>query len=138
MIQKIKNLYEKAEIIIVHNFSKLVQLDDVHKYIDIDIIQSFEVDQQYRIFKEVSLSGLCYVENRYDAQGSKLTDVTHVVMAHENSNAGKYYNPFCYHYLKNRILAVTKAKGFDIIENLRKMVKEHLPEIIDLPSEKFS
>lgn len=59
-------------------------------------------------------------------------------MAHENSKAGKYYNPFCYHYLKNRILAVTKAKGFDIIENLRKMIKEHLPEIIDLPSEKFS
>jgi uncharacterized Fe-S cluster-containing radical SAM superfamily protein len=59
-------------------------------------------------------------------------------MAHENSHAGKYYNPFCYHYLKNRLLAVTKAKGFDIIGNLSKMIKEHLPEIIDLPSEKFS
>ncbi len=59
-------------------------------------------------------------------------------MAHENSQAGKYYNPFCYHYVKNRILAVTKAKGFDIIAKLCQMIKEHLPEIIDLPSEKFS
>ncbi len=78
------------------------------------------------------------MEKRYDAQGARLNDVTHVVMAHDNSKAGKYYNPFCYHYLKNRILAVTKAKGFDIIANLCKMIKEHLPEIIDLPTEKFS
>ena len=36
-------------------------------------------------------------------------------MAHENSDAGKKYNNFCYHYLKNRILAVTRAKEFDIV-----------------------
>ena len=31
-------------------------------------------------------------------------------MAHDNSEAGKHYNKFCFHYLKNRILAVTRAK----------------------------
>jgi len=55
MIQKIKTIYEKAEILIVHNFSKLVYLEDVYKYIDIDIIQSFEVSSQFRIFKEINL-----------------------------------------------------------------------------------
>jgi hypothetical protein len=59
-------------------------------------------------------------------------------MAHENSEAGKNYNPFCYHYLKNRILAVTRAKEFDIISNLTRMIKFHLPEIIELPAEKFN
>ena len=59
-------------------------------------------------------------------------------MAHENSDAGKIYNNFCYHYLKNRILAVTRAKVFDIVNHLAKMIKDHLPEIIELPAEKFN
>ena len=33
MIQKIKNLYEKNEIVIIHNFSKLVSIEDVEKYV---------------------------------------------------------------------------------------------------------
>jgi hypothetical protein len=119
----------------VHNFSKLVKLEDVSKYINIDIIESFEVIEQVRIFEEIRARGICYVENRFDSQGIKLPDITHVVMAHENSEAGAQYNQFCYHYLKNRILAVTRAKEFDILTNLIKLVHQHLPDIIDLPSE---
>jgi hypothetical protein len=43
-VQKIKNSYEQSEIIIVHNLSKLVSLEDVEKYIQIDIRESFEVN----------------------------------------------------------------------------------------------
>ena len=59
-------------------------------------------------------------------------------MAYENSDAGDIHNNFCYHYLKNRILAVTRAKVFDIVNHLAIMIKDHLPEIIELPVEKFN
>lgn len=53
----------------------------------------------------MGLDGTYFVEKRQEVEGIKLPDITHVVMAYEHSDAGKYFNPFCYHYLKSRILA---------------------------------
>jgi hypothetical protein len=55
-------MYQDKEIIIVHNFSKLVCDKDVNKYVDSDITGSFEVQRQFRKFPEVSLEGIFYVE----------------------------------------------------------------------------
>lgn len=59
-------------------------------------------------------------------------------MAYEHSDAGKFFNPFCYHYLKSRILAQTESKKFDIIQNLITMIKQNLPEIVDVLPDKLS
>lgn len=94
-------MYQDKEIIIVHNFSKLVALCDVNKYIEADIVGSFEVERQFRKFPEVLLEGYFYVEPRknYSNNTKRLPDITHVIMAHEYSDVGKHYNPFCYYYI---------------------------------------
>lgn len=56
-------------------------------------------------------------------------------MAYDNSEVGLSYNPFCYQYLRSRILAQTNAKPFDMIQELTKMVAKQLPEIVDLPDD---
>lgn len=138
LIQKIKNIYEKNEIIIIHNFSKLVSKEDVEKYIQIDVLESFEVEKQARVFEDAKLYGEFYIEHRYGHEGVKLPDITHVAMAYEYSEAGSFYNQFCYHYLKSRILAQTQSKKFDIVERLKAMLRQHLPEIIDVSVDKLN
>lgn len=78
------------------------------------------------------------MEKRFDKQGKRLPYITHVFMAHQDSEAGRLYNPFCYRYLKNRILAITRSGKFDIIQNLKAMIKKALPDIVDLPADAFS
>jgi len=41
-MKKIRKTYENSEIVIVHNFNKFDQLSQVEKYIEIDILNSFE------------------------------------------------------------------------------------------------
>lgn len=53
-------------------------------------------------------------------------------MAFNFSEAGKYYNPFTFHYLKSRILALTQARKFDILYELQQLLKTAIPEIIDI------
>lgn len=59
-------------------------------------------------------------------------------MAHHDSFAGKSYNPFCYHYLINRIRAITQAKKFDIVEKLLEMLKTTIPEIVDVTPDEIN
>lgn len=101
-----------------------MHLSDAEKYIRIDIEHSFEVSKHTLNFEGLDLRGTFYVEKRLDAQHQTLPDITHVIMAYEESEAGRKYNPFCYHYLKNRILTVTRAKKFDIVERLVSMLQK--------------
>jgi hypothetical protein len=108
------------------------------RYIEKDILFSYEVKAYSRIFAEVNLEGQFFVENRFNAQGKKLKDITHVIMANENSKAGRMFNDFALHYLRSRILAETQAKKFDIVQQLMEMLSLQIPEIVDIPSESFN
>jgi hypothetical protein len=138
LVQKIKSIYEQSEIIIIHNLSKLVHLSDAEKYIKIDIEHSFEVTKHKLTFEGLELIGTFYVEKRLDAYYQALPDITHVIMAYEDSEAGRKFNPFCYHYLKNRLLTVTRAKKFDIVDRLMQMLQKQLPDIIDETADKLN
>ncbi|KAM3144210.1 hypothetical protein pb186bvf_003672 [Paramecium bursaria] len=132
LIQKIKQNYVASEIIIVHNFSKLIRKEHVEKYIQIDIMNSFlKVEKQFRKYDD-SLYGYVYIEEKPENNQNKgLSCVTHVVMAQDESAAGDEYNAFCYRYLKNRILTITNVKIFDIIQKLQEHVKNEFPRLIE-------
>lgn len=69
---------------IVHNFINLTRVEEVQKYIEIDILKSFEnVTTLDRKLGEVS--GQVYKEQSEVDSDS----IIHVVMAKENSRAGK-------------------------------------------------
>lgn len=108
------------------------------RYIEKDIEFSYDVKPYTRIFHEAGLEGKFYVENRFNTSGKKLKDITHVMMANDNSKAGRIYNDFAFHYLRSRILAETQAKKFDIVQQLMEMLITQIPEIVDIPSESFN
>lgn len=93
MIQKIKNALGKkrcANLVVVHNFSKLKKISDVEKFIQSDIFESFDVvpHEQNLTHENKNLIGNFYIENPYEIQ--------HLVIANDKSEAGEKYNAFCY------------------------------------------
>jgi len=102
-----KDLADKR-IIIVHNLLETRDLEDVEKIIKEDIIETFGT--QKRIVEFSSGQRHCV----YLEEGSP--KIEHVVMAHEGSEAGDYYNENTINYIKQVIKTFPYCEKLDLVD----------------------
>jgi len=125
-INRIKNQKECAvkRIIIVHNLMDCVTLKDVEDIIKEDIEDTFGAKKRIINLHESSNK---YVYLEKDKKGTE-----HVVLAHQDSPAGKFYNEVAIQYIKSVVATSPFSEKFDFVkafqEYLNHNIKNYLSE----------
>lgn len=122
-LNKTKNDCKGKNLFIIHNLMFLETKEEVKKHIETNIEKSvfFKIRKQnYIFFKDLNESenDTYYVENYDDPKESKF-NIVHLIMAKEDSEAGKFYNHSSIEFLKSQIQAINRQKKYDIINNLK-------------------
>jgi len=112
-INRLKNQKEFANkrFIIVHNLMDCTTLEDVEHVIQDDIKDTFGTQE-----RAINVSGN---QNKYVYLERDKKNTEHVVLAHEFSPAGKYYNESAIEYIKNVIATSPFSETFDLVESFK-------------------
>ena len=112
-INRIKHQKELSSkrVIIVHNLMDCTTLEDVANIIQEDIIDTFGA-QKRAINVSGDLNKYVYLE-----KDKKKTE--HVILAHQDSPAGKHYNESAIEYIKNVIATSPYSEIFDLVESFK-------------------
>ena len=106
----ISDFEEKKRIFVVHNFSNLCTVEDVSKYIQRDIKDSFEVE-------EIVFAGMTDIDSTFNNvyyKNLRNPGICHIVFARDESQAGKLYNRSSTRILLNCIAAESNQKEFHL------------------------
>jgi len=120
---KKKGLTTHKYLYIVHNFKMLGNVDDVKRQIEKDIKLCFEVDET-PIFATGRTEGCNNIMYR-DQFG-----VCHLILATENSAAGKYYNTTTIEFLKSRIRNTDSKNTLNLVESFEKFCNNNLHRML--------
>ena len=119
MIERIANKYQyKKRIIIIHNFYNLSMKKDIEKKIEKDIILAFDTTERFIPDSNVKE----YIEKNID---KKKQNISHLILAQENSEAGKIYNEKTISYLQDMIDTLNDKREFRLIDELNYYIKEN-------------
>jgi len=62
----------------------------------------------------------------------------HIIMAHENSEAGDYYNDFAINYIRNAIYHTQHASEFDLVMSMVQFLNENWKQYVSVIDPKAS
>ena len=149
-LNKIKRDTKDKRIFVVHNLQNFTKKEQVVNYIKNILMVSltFKLKEYVMIdFENKSenerknANNLYYLEqfddeNEDDLTTSKINDnqdIVHLIMANDESEAGKYYNESTINYLKNQISTFVGIKRFPIEEKIKEFLFNISKEIMEEP-----
>jgi hypothetical protein len=136
---------KKKKLFIIHNLTTFVQKEQVEEYIKNTLLKSLTFDlEQIQIPK---FGNKNEDENQYywreknnssnnNSNNNDDLDIIHLVMANDDSDAGKYYNDSTIEYIKKQIIAYVNYSKFDIKNRVKEFLANVSNEIIDNQIEK--
>ena len=142
-INRIIKNYTNKKIYIIHNLKTFIDKEQVENYIKDTLMESvtfhLEQDQYYdleekaaeKLEKENQIffkQKLKEKENEYKENNRV---IIHLIIANEDSEAGKYYNKSTINYLNQQLRQVKEKKEFNIIENLKDFLVSFSGEIFN-------
>ena len=141
-LNKIKKDIQDKRLFVVHNLQNFTKKEQVVNYIkDILMISlTFKLKEYVMINFEnqnenEEKNNLYYLEQFEEDKEDENTqiehDIVHLIMANDNSEAGKYYNESTIKYLKNQISTFVGIKKFPIEEKLKKFLFNISKEIME-------
>ena len=131
-INRIIKNYTNKTIFIIHNLKTFIEKDQVKYYINNTLLQSLtfhlEKDKYFEIENE-NLEGNQIFFKQKLKESKRI--IVHLIIANEESEAGKYYNKTTIKYLKKQLTQVKEKKNFDIIKNLKEFLISFSGEIFN-------
>ena len=125
LIKEKKKFQQK--IIVIHNLFLIKYKKDIEDYIENTLKKSytFQVTESYFKIegKNEPYNKTFYIEKPTEPENH--IEINHIVMANDDSEAGKYYNDSCIQFIKNKAKLVRNMNGF----NLEKLLKKFLSDI---------
>lgn len=117
----------KQIIIVIHNLFLIKNKKDIEDYIENILKKSytFQVTESTMKIegKNEPYNKTFYIEKPTEPENH--IEINHIVMANDDSVAGKYYNDSCFQFIKNKAKLVRDFDEF----NLEKRLKEFLSDI---------
>lgn len=111
-------------IFVIHNLKDLSKREEVNEHINRVILNSstFSLDE-----KETQLTKKVKDNNRnpkffIEKNSNKLIEIYHLILAKEESEAGKYYNEFTYNILTQQFNFFKPENPFDLINEIKKEI----------------
>ncbi len=113
------------KIFIVHNLKTFVEKHQVEEYIQDTLLQSLTFDLEKEEYHDLTRKKKESEENSYFYKQKLKNEnriIIHLIMANQDSEAGKYYNNFAISYLNKQLTQVKEKRPFDIVKNLKEYV----------------
>ena len=132
-INRIIKYYKHKKIFIVHNLKTFIKRKQVEDYIKDTLLQSLTFDLEKEEYNDLTEIKIGEEQNvYYYKQKFKENDriIIHLIMANQDSEAGKYYNNFTISYLNTQLKQVKEKKPFDVIKNLKDFLVSISGEIL--------
>jgi len=124
LLMKIKKEIDKAKLIkplfIIHNLKSFTSVEQVKDYIYNSLLKSatFTLEDGQRTTMEFEdRPGIYFYEK--DKEKYKERNIFHLIFANEDSEAGKYYNPFTLTFIENYFSNIQYLKSFDVIDSIK-------------------
>lgn len=128
LINRLKSLALTKNLIIVHNLLSFYQTNEVEKYIQNTLQNTFKITKEK--FND-SNQGHYWQEKISEEGVEPKKYVTHVVIANDNSQAGDYYNKCTFEFLINTIKSYVDKDIFDPIESLKLNIFKSAQDIFE-------
>ena len=144
LINKIKqeiknNEKDRKFLIIVHNLKTFTEVGQVEEYIKNRLLKSFSLnlskkqiinfDEEKNKDENDDLKKGLFFEILHCDNGRQI-DVYHLILANEDSKAGKIYNQYTYEFIENFYNNITTIEIFDIIQKVKDKFIKICPNFI--------
>ena len=121
-INRIIKYIENKKIFIVHNLKTFIKKHQVEEYIQDTLLQSLTFDLKKEEYYDFTNHNEKDDKNKYFFKQNLKEDdriIIHLIMANQDSEAGKYYNDFAISFINTQLRQVKEKKPFDIVQNLK-------------------
>ena len=124
-INRIIKHYANKKIFIIHNLKTFVEKYQVEDYIKDTLLKSLTFDLEKEKYYDLANPNKKDEKNQYFFK-QKLKEnnriIIHLIIANNDSPAGKYYNQFAIGYLNKQLRQVKEKKPFDVVNNLKEFL----------------
>ena len=131
IIMEMKRNKIKKDLIIIHNLSTYISINQVEDYLNKYLLNSatFDLKEGHKIstIQKGEIKGKYYYEKTDEPK------IFHLIFANEGSEAGENYNNFTLEFIENSYQTITSPKPFDIIETVKERFIELSKDIIENP-----
>ena len=129
----LKKLNFKKIVIIIHNLMTFTKIEQVNNYINNVLSKSktFNLKEGSKLMiSNEKMITTFYIEFGEDFNEEQDYDIYHYIMAHEGSEAGKFFNEFTINQI-NKYYIILRDEPFDIIKSIKKNFIEFSKDIFD-------
>ena len=130
LIKEKKKFQQK--IIVIHNLFLIKNKKDIEDYIENTLKKSytFQVTESYFKIegKNEPYNKTFYIEKPTEPENH--IEIDHIVMANDDSDAGRYYNDSCFQFIKNKAKLVRNFHEFDLEKRLKEFLSDISKKII--------
>ena len=135
-INRIVKNYTYKTIFIVHNLKTFIEKEQVQNYIENTLMKSltFELHEDDNFELGEGVNDDTEERNKfYFKQELKESEriVIHLILANQESAAGKYYNQSTIDYLNKQLIQVKEKKEFNVVKNLKEFLLSISGEIFN-------
>ena len=128
LITRIKALPQKR-VLIIHNLVDSHELQNVEAIIKEDIFGAFKVkSREIQVKKNEKKNSTIYLEDDDKS-------IEHIILAQENSPAGKYYNETAFTYIRKVIDGCNYAQPFDLVQAFTKYLNDYVKKYFSISNE---
>ena len=139
-INRIIKNYTNKTIFIIHNLKTFIEKDQVEYYINNTLKESLTFHLQQDEYFELESEEFLNENKIFFKQKLKENDriIIHLIIANQDSPAGKYYNNSTIKYLNKQLSQIKEKKPFNIIKNLKEFLISFSGEIFNKKLEQSS
>ena len=134
LLMKIKKERERSnkqsKLYVIHNLKAYTSITQVKEYIDKTLLKS----ATFKLVlgnKDPNEDGIFFCEIPNDKKNKKELDIYHLIYANEDSEAGKYYNPFTLKFIEQYYNYMNNLGNYDVILTIKERFVEKYEEIVE-------
>ena len=144
-LNRVKKECGDKRIFIIHNLKNLEEISQVRDYIKdtLKLSLTFKLKENNMIIfdditeKDKENNNYIYYTEEFndddDDNNQVQQDIVHLIMAKEDTEAGKYYNKTTIDYIKNQIVVFVGIKKFPIEEKIKEFLFKVSKDIMEDP-----
>ena len=135
LLMKIEKERERAKerkplLYVIHNLKTYITIKQVQDYINKTLLNSATFKLKIGNM-DPNEEGIFFCEIPDDKKVKKESDIYHLIYANEDSEAGKYYNPFTLKYIEQHYKYINNFGKYDVIKTIQERFIEKYEEIFE-------
>ena len=135
LLMKIKKERERVKerkplLYVIHNLKTYITIEQVQDYINKTLLKS----ATFKLVlgnKDPNEKGIFFCEIPNDKKAKNEPAIYHLIYANEDSEAGKYYNPFTLKFIEQYYNYMNNLGNYDVIQTIKERFVEKYEEIVE-------